>query len=33
MSLTRVPRVVGAIALLACATSAAAQDTNYWMFQ
>ena len=33
MSLTRVPRVVGAIALLACATNAAAQDTNYWNIQ
>ncbi len=33
MSLTRVPRVAGAVALLACATSATAQDTNYWNIQ
>ena len=33
MRLTRVSQVVGGIALLVCATTATAQDTNYWNIQ
>ncbi len=33
MSLTRVSHVAGGIALLVCATTATAQDTNYWNIQ